>query len=189
MDLFKLAALATIIVAIPVTAIMLRRLIKGVHWCWRVWVRWREEGLADAIIDTKKLVPASGLWRMNVAKQSLRLEATKAVSPLGVATKAAIGFHQFTGVFVTVRKSPGLEYRNPTPVFMQWDNKRGAEEAWIAVERNCYLSYTPSDTGRFMAALHQREQLTLIFAPDVRGGAVVVFNVNGFASARRAISG
>ncbi len=189
MDLLELAALTAIIVAIPVTVMILRRIIKGVRWCWRVWVRWREKGLADAIIDTKKLVPANGLWRINIAKQSLHLEATKAISPLGVATKAAIGFHQITGVFVTVRKSPGLEYRNSTPVLVQWDNKRGAEETWIAVERSRYLAYTPPDTDRFMAALHQRKRLTLIFAPDVRGGAVVVFDVYGFASSHRAISG
>ena len=189
MDLTTLAALASIIVAIPVTAIMLRRLIKGVQWCWRVWARWREEGLLEAVIDTEKLVPASGLWKLNVTKQSLHLEATKAVSSLGVSTKAAVVFHPLSSVFVTVRKSTGLEYRNPTTVLVQWDNERRVEEAWKVIDRKRYLAYTPPDTDRFMAALQHRKQLALIFEPDVHGGSVVVFDVYGFAPSRRSVSG
>ena len=187
MDITLLAEIATIIVAIPVMFIILRFLRKKVRHYLFFLKLLRDKSLRDAVVESQKLIPLTGLWKMDVSGKSLYLEPTKSVSYMGLETKASLCVSRAGIVFVTVRKSPDFSYRNPTTVSVQWDNESRSEEAWEAVQRKRYITYDPPNASEFTRNISRKRKLTLVFSPEVRGGAVVVFKTEGFLPSLRAM--
>ena len=187
MDITLLAEIAATIVAIPVIFIILRFLRKKVRHYLLLFKLLRDKSLRDAVIETQKLIPLTGLWKMEVSRKSLYLEPTKSVSYMGLETKASLCVSRAGVVFVTIRKSPDSAHRNPTNVSIQWDNESRSEEVWASVRRKRYIAYDPQNASEFIRNMSRKKKLTLVFSPEIRGGAVVVFNTEGFLSSLRAM--
>ena len=186
-DITLLAKIATIIVAIPFIFVALRFLRKKARYYLLFLKLLRDKSLRDAVVESQKLIPLTGLWKMNVPGTSLYLEPTKSVSSMGLKTKAALCVSDAGVVCVTIRKSPDSAYRNPTTISVQWDNESRSEETWAAVRRKRYIAYDPPNASEFIRNISRKRKLILVFSPEVRGGAVVVFNTEGFLSSLRAL--